>query len=104
MSNASLVKLKQKVGFAPTMRSSGCERTVSCRLKAVSKIACAYFRYPSRPKLTMAAHVAASSPPEREPSIPGDAYLPPDQSVMKKYWLLRIALSRNANTDVPLKP
>ena len=54
--------------------------------------------------LTIAAHVAASSPPEREPSMPGDAYLPPDQSVMKKYWLLRSALSRNASTDVPLNP
>src|SRR6476661_933478 len=54
--------------------------------------------------LTIAAHVAASSPPEREPSMPGDAYLPPDQSVMKKYWLLRSAMSRNASTDDPLNP
>ena len=36
--------------------------------------------------------------------MPGDAYFPPVQSVMKKYWLLRSALSRNASTDEPLKP
>ena len=57
-----------------------------------------------RPMLTIAAHVAASRPPEREPSMPGDAYLPPVQSVMKKYWLLRSAMSRNASTDEPLNP
>ena len=33
--------------------------------------------------------------------MPGDAYLPPDQSVMKKYWPLRSALSRNIRIDVP---
>ena len=54
--------------------------------------------------LTSDAHVEASIPPERDPSMPGDAYLPPVQSVMKKYWLLRSGLSRNASTDVPLSP
>src|ERR1700690_2188935 len=101
MSKSSLVKLKQNVGM-PRMRSSGCERTASCILKAVSKIARAYFVYPSRPMLTSDAHVEARMPPEREPSMPGDAYLPPLQSVSKKYWLLRRALSRNASTDAPL--
>ena len=33
----------------------------------------------------MEAQVAASRPLDRDPSIPGDAYLPPDHSVMKKY-------------------
>src|SRR6516162_1354969 len=103
MSNSSLVKLKQNVG-EPRMRSSGCDRTASCIANAVSKIAFAYFMYPSRPMLTSEAHVDASIPPERDPSMPGDAYLPPVQSVMKKYWLLRSALSRKASTDVPLKP
>ncbi len=51
----------------------------------------------------MAAQVAAISPPEREPSMPGEQYLPPLQSVRKKYWALRRALSRKVRTDVPLK-
>ena len=50
----------------------------------------------------MAAHVAASSPPEREPSMPGDMYLPPVQPVRKKYWPLRSALSRNRSVELPL--
>ncbi len=33
--------------------------------------------------------------------MPGDAYLPPDQSVMKKYCPLRSSLSRNISSDVP---
>ena len=39
---------------------------------------------------------------ERDPSMPGEQYLPPVQSVRKKYCELRNALSRNASTDVPL--
>ena len=54
--------------------------------------------------LTSDAHVDARMPPEREPSMPGDAYFPPVQSVMKKYWLLRSGLSRNASTDAPFNP
>src|SRR6516165_8678763 len=103
MSNASLVKLKQNVG-SPMIRNSECDRTAFCIANAVSKISFAYFLYPSRPKLTIAAHVAASSPPLREPSMPGEAYFPPDQSVMKKYCPSRSDLCRNANTEVPLKP
>ena len=45
--------------------------------------------------------MAASSPPEREPSMPGEQYFPPDHSVLKKYWALRRDLSRNDSTDVP---
>ena len=52
----------------------------------------------------MPAQVAARRPPDREPSIPGEQYLPPVQSVRKKYWLLRRARSRNSTTDVPLRP
>ncbi len=52
----------------------------------------------------MAAHVAASSPLERDPSMPGEQYLPPVQPVRKKYWELRYAVSRNAHTDEPLNP
>ncbi len=51
----------------------------------------------------MAAQVAAIRPPEREPSMPGEQYLPPLQSVRKKYWALRRALSRKVSTEVPLK-
>ena len=51
----------------------------------------------------MAAQVAASRPPDREPSMPGEQYLPPVQSVRKKYWALRHDLSRNNTVDVPLK-
>ena len=43
------------------------------------------------------------SPPERDPSIPGEQYLPPLQSVRKKYWELRSALSRKVSTEVPFK-
>ena len=46
----------------------------------------------------------ASTPPDREPSMPGEQYLPPVQSVRKKYWLLRSARSRNSRTDVPFRP
>jgi len=35
--------------------------------------------------------------------MPGEQYLPPVQSVLKKYWALRTALSRNTMTDVPLR-
>ena len=35
--------------------------------------------------------------------MPGEQYLPPLQSVRKKYWALRSALSRNIRTDVPLR-
>ena len=35
--------------------------------------------------------------------MPGEQYLPPLQSVRKKYWALRSALSRKVSTDVPLK-
>src|SRR4051794_15331574 len=103
MANSSLVKLKQNVGV-PSRYNSGWLFTASCIANDVSKMAFAYFRYPSRPMLTIAAQVAASMPPDRDPSMPGDAYLPPVQSVMKKYWLLRSALLRNASTDVPLNP
>ena len=34
--------------------------------------------------------------------MPGEQYLPPLQSVRKKYCALRSALSRNDSTDVPL--
>ena len=54
--------------------------------------------------LTCDAQVDARMPPEREPSMPGDAYFPPVQSVNMKYWLLRNGLSRNARTDAPLSP
>jgi len=40
-------------------------------------------------------------PPEREPSMPGEKYFPPDQPVSAKYWLLRIALSRKRQVEVP---
>ena len=43
MSNSSEVKLKQNVGV-PMMRSSGCERTASCMVAAVAKIASALAR------------------------------------------------------------
>ena len=33
--------------------------------------------------------------------MPGEQYFPPVQSVMKKYWPLRSALSRNSRIDVP---
>ena len=36
-----------------------------------------------------AAQVAASSPPDRDPSIPGDMYLPPLQPARWKYCALR---------------
>ena len=42
-------------------------------------------------------------PPERDPSMPGEQYLPPLQSVRKKYCELRSALSRNVSTEEPLK-
>ena len=48
--------------------------------------------------------MAARMPPEREPSMPGEQYLPPVQSVRKKYCALRYALSRKLTTDEPLKP
>ncbi len=51
----------------------------------------------------MDAQVAAMSPPERDPSIPGEQYLPPLQSVWKKYWALRRDLSRKVSTDVPFR-
>ena len=35
--------------------------------------------------------------------MPGEQYLPPLQSVRKKYWALRRALSRKVSTEVPLK-
>ena len=50
----------------------------------------------------MAAQVAAMRPPDRDPSMPGEQYFPPLQSVRKKYWALRSALSRKVSTDVPL--
>ena len=50
----------------------------------------------------MAAHVAASSPPDLLPSIPGLQYFPPLQSVRAKYCAFRSALSRNSRVDVPL--
>jgi hypothetical protein len=50
----------------------------------------------------MDAQVAARRPPDREPSIPGEQYFPPLQSVRKKYWALRSAFSRKVRTDVPL--
>src|ERR1035437_2367101 len=103
MSKASEVKLKQNVGV-PMIRSSPCARTESCIADAVSKIWRAYRRYPSRPSATIPAHVAASRPPERDPSIPGEQYFPPLQSVRKKYWPSRKDRSRNVSTDVPLKP
>ena len=34
--------------------------------------------------------------------MPGEQYLPPVQSVRKKYCALRRALSRNAHTELPL--
>ena len=49
----------------------------------------------------MDAQVAASRPPERDPSMPGEQYLPPLQSVRKKYWASRRALSRKVRTEVP---
>src|SRR6185436_16847703 len=100
MSNTSDVNEKQNDGL-PKIRNSGWARTTSCIPYAVSKIRLAYRRYPSRPSDTSDAQVAASRPLEREPSMPGEAYLPPDQSVMKKYWPLRSALSRNMRIDVP---
>ena len=51
----------------------------------------------------MAAQVAARRPPDREPSMPGDMYLPPVQPDTKKYWPLRSALSRNSSVELPLK-
>ena len=48
--------------------------------------------------------MAASRPPEREPSMPGEKYLPPLQSVMKKYRRLRSAWSRKSSVEVPLNP
>ena len=80
MSYSSDVKEKRKLGV-PMRRSDGCARIASCIAYDVSKMALAYLRYPSRPRLTIAAQVAANSPPERDPSIPGEQYFPPDQSV-----------------------
>ena len=48
MSNSSEVKLKQNVG-EPMIRSSGWLRTAAFIASAVSKIARAWRRYPSRP-------------------------------------------------------
>ena len=53
---------------------------------------------------TIDAQVAASSPSEREPSMPGEQYLPPVQSVRKKYCELRSSLSAKASTDEPFSP
>ena len=36
--------------------------------------------------------MAARSPPERDPSIPGEQYFPPDHEVLKKYCALRSSL------------
>src|SRR5487761_2187177 len=102
MSYSSEVKEKRKLGF-PRMRSDGWERTAACITADVAKMSAAYRRYPERPRLTMAAQVAASNPPEREPSMPGEQYLPPVQSVWKKYWALRRALSAKHRTLVPLR-
>ncbi len=35
--------------------------------------------------------------------MPGEVYLPPLQSVRKKYCELRSALSRNSSVDVPFR-
>src|SRR5450432_1079655 len=99
MSKSSLVNEKQNVG-EPMSRSSECEVTSACIANAVSKIAFAYLRYPSRPSDTIDAQLAASIPLEREPSIPGEQYLPPLQLVWKKYWPLRSSISRNSRSDV----
>ena len=48
-----------------------------------------------------AAQVAAISPPDRDPSMPGEQYFPPLQSVRKKYCELRRALSRKSNVELP---
>ncbi len=56
------------------------------------------------PVATMPAQVEASKPLLREPSMPGEQYLPPDHAVWKKYWLLRSARSRKSSSDVPLRP
>ena len=63
----------------------------------------AWLRYPSRPSCTIDAHVAARSPPERDPSMPGEQYFPPLQSVRKKYCELRSAWSRKVSTEVPFR-
>src|SRR5450432_1969020 len=102
MSNASLVNEKQNVG-EPMSRSSECDFTSACIANAVSKIAFAYLRYPSRPSDTIDAQLAASIPLEREPSMPGEQYLPPLHAVWKKYWPSRNARSRNSSSDVPLR-
>src|SRR6478609_8561643 len=101
MSKASEVKLKQNVG-RPTIRRSGWARTAAFIRSAVAKIARACSRYPSRPYCTIAAHDAASRPPDREPGMLGDMYLPPLQPASSKYCALRTALSRNSGVDVPL--
>src|ERR1700731_1091505 len=102
MSNSSLVNEKQKVG-EPISRSSACDVTSACIANAVSKIAFAYLRYPSRPSDTIDAQLAASIPLDREPSIPGEQYFPPLQLVWKKYWPSRNATSRNSSSDVPFR-
>ena len=35
--------------------------------------------------------------------MPGEQYLPPLQTVLKKYWALRSALSRKDRTEVPFR-
>src|SRR3954447_8388101 len=102
MSNSSEVKLKQNVGD-PRMRRSGCDRTAAFMRSAAEKISRACSRYPARPYPTIAAQVAASSPPEREPGMLGDMYLPPLQPARWKYCALRRLLSRKSSVDVPLK-
>src|SRR5262245_19144371 len=103
MSNSSEVKAKRKVG-SPINRSSGWDRTAPCMRAEVSKIRLAYSRYPSRPIETSEAQVAASSPSDREPSIPGEKYVPPRQSGMKKQQRLRSSRSRKSKVEVPLSP
>ena len=103
MSKSSDVNANRKLG-SPMRRSSGWLRTASCIAYDVSKMLRAERIYPSRPVATIPAHVAASRPLERDPSIPGEQYLPPVHPVWKKYWPLRSARSLKSSGDVPFSP
>jgi hypothetical protein len=59
---------------------------------------------PSRPSCTIAAQVAASRPPEREPSMPGEQYLPPAPvGQVEVLAVAQVALSLKQSTLEPFK-
>jgi hypothetical protein len=80
---ALLLRIAVPAGFMPTVDQGGLALT-SC------------------PGVGPAA--ASTDTAHGDPSMPGEQYFPPDQPVRKKYCAFRMAVSRNATTDVPLKP